>query len=96
MTGIRTGTVTSADGTAIGFDRSGAGPDNELPAGLLAGIAQPTLVLNGGASPAWMGRAGKAVASAIPGAVHRVLEGQPHYVAPEAIVPELIEFLVTA
>ena len=72
------------------------GRDNELPAGLLAGIAQPTLVLNGSASPAWMGRAGKAVASAIPGAVHQVLEGQPHYVAPEAIVPELIEFLITA
>ena len=72
------------------------GRDNELPAGLLAGIGQPTLVLNGGASPAWMGRAGKAVASAIPRAVHRVLEGQPHYVAPEAIVPELIEFLITA
>jgi hypothetical protein len=43
-----------------------------------------------------MGRAGKAVANAIPGAVHRVLKAQPHYVAPEAIVPELLEFLVTA
>jgi len=72
------------------------GPDNELPAGLLAGITQPTLVLNGDVSPAWMGRAGKAVADAIPGAVHRVLEGQPHYVAPEAIFPELLEFLITA
>jgi pimeloyl-ACP methyl ester carboxylesterase len=72
------------------------GPGNELPAGLLASITQPTLVLNGGASPAWMGRAGKAVASAIPGAAHRVLDGQPHYVAPEAIVPELLEFLITA
>ena len=72
------------------------GPDNELPSGLLAGIAQPTLLLNGGASPAWMGRAGKAVTNAIPGVVHRVLEGQPHYVAPEVIVPELLEFLVTA
>jgi hypothetical protein len=43
-----------------------------------------------------MGRAGKAVASAIPGAVHRVLPGQPHYVAPEAVVPEMLEFLLTA
>lgn len=34
--------------------------------------------------------------TAIPGAVHRVLEGQPHDVAPEAIVPELLEFLVAA
>jgi hypothetical protein len=53
-------------------------------------------VLNGDVSPAWMGRAGEAVADAIPGAVHRVLQGQPHYVAPEAIGPELLEFLVTA
>jgi alpha-beta hydrolase superfamily lysophospholipase len=72
------------------------GPGNELPAALLARIAQPSLVLNGGASPAWMGRAGTAVAGAVPGAVHRVLEGQPHYVAPEAIVPEVLEFLVTS
>ena len=72
------------------------GPDNELPAGLLAGIAQPTLVLNGGASPAWMGRAGKAVADAVPGPCTGCSGGQPHYVAPEAIVPELLEFLVTA
>jgi len=49
-----------------------------------------------GASPAWIGRAGTAAASAIPGAVHRVLEGPPHYAAPEAIVRELLEFLITA
>jgi len=72
------------------------GPDNALPAGLLARITQPTLVLNGGDSPAWMGHAGKAVADAIPGAVHRVLEAQAHNVSPQAIVPELVEFLVTA
>src|ERR1700748_413324 len=65
------------------------GPDNQLPPGLVGGIAQPTLVLNGGASPAWMGRAGRVVASAIPGAVHRVLEGQPHYVAPAGLLPAL-------
>jgi hypothetical protein len=69
---IRTGAVTSADGT------------------------QPTLVLNGGDSPAWMGHAGKAVADAIPGAVHRVLEAQAHNVSPQAIAPELVEFFVTA
>ena len=71
-------------------------PASELPVGLLAGITQPTLVLNGGASPAWMGRAGKAVASAIPEAVHRVLEGQLALRGAEAIVPELLEFLITA
>jgi pimeloyl-ACP methyl ester carboxylesterase len=70
------------------------GPDNALPADLLASITQPTLVLNGGDSPAWMGSAGKAVAEAIPGAVHRVLPAQAHNVAPQAIVPELLEFLI--
>src|SRR6266566_2190015 len=72
------------------------GPDNALPAGLLARITQPTLVLTGGASPAWMDSAGRAVAGGIPGAVHRVLAGQAHNVAPAAIVPELLEFLIAA
>ncbi len=72
------------------------GPDNALPADLLARITQPTLVLSGGDSPAWMGSAGKAVAGALPRAVHQVLEGQAHNVAPEAIVPELLEFFVAA
>jgi hypothetical protein len=53
-------------------------------------------VLNGGDSPAWMGNAGKAVAGAIPGAVRRVLAAQAHNVAPQAIVPRLLEFLVAA
>ena len=35
------------------------GPGNELPAGLLTGITQPTLVLNGGASPRVDGSRGK-------------------------------------
>ena len=43
-----------------------------------------------------MGSAGKAVAGAIPGAVRRVLEAQAHNVAPAAIVPELLNFLVAA
>lgn len=72
------------------------GPDNQLPAKLLAGIAQPTLVLTGEDSPAWMTNAGKAVSGAIPHASHRVLEGQTHNVAPQAIAPELLEFFVTA
>jgi pimeloyl-ACP methyl ester carboxylesterase len=72
------------------------GQDNALPAALLARITQPTLVLSGGDSPAWMGRSAKAVAEAIPGAVHRVLEAQAHDVSPQAIVPELLEFFVAA
>ena len=85
-----------ASARSLAYEAFVMGPGNALPVGLLAGITQPTLVLNGGDSPAWMRHAGEAVAGAIPGAVRRVLEGQVHYVAPEAIVPELLEFLITA
>jgi hypothetical protein len=57
------------------------GPGNALPAHWLAAITQPTLVLTGGNSPAWMTNAGRAVAGTIQGAVHRVLEGQMHNVS---------------
>jgi pimeloyl-ACP methyl ester carboxylesterase len=78
----------------LAYEAHVMGPDNALPADLLARVTQPTLVLNGGDSPGWMGSAGKAVADAIPGAIRRVLEGQAHNVAPQAIVPELLEFFV--
>ena len=68
------------------------GPGNALPAGRLADIAQPTLVLTGGASPAWLVGAGQAVAGAIRGAAHRVLDGQTHNVSAEALAAELLEF----
>ena len=68
---------------------------NALPADRLAAITQPTLVLTGENSPAWITNAGKAVAATIPAAAHRVLEGQTHYVSPEALGPELLEFFIT-
>jgi hypothetical protein len=63
------------------------GPGNALPAHWLAAITQPTLVLTGGNSPAWMTNAGRAVAGTIQGAVHRVLEGQMHNVSPKRSLP---------
>ncbi|MFG1695890.1 alpha/beta fold hydrolase [Nonomuraea sp. NPDC049309] len=78
------------------YEAAVLGPGNALPAARLAGLTQPTLVLNGGESPGWMVNAGAAVAAAVPGAVRRVLPGQAHNVAPEALVPELLEFFVAA
>ncbi len=72
------------------------GPDNVLPAELLGAVTQPSLVLTGGSSPAWMARAAEAVARVVPGANLRVLEGQTHNVAPGAIVPALREFFAAA
>jgi hypothetical protein len=43
-------------------------------------------------SPAWITKAGKAVARTIPYAVHRVIDGQTHNVSPTALIPELLEF----
>jgi pimeloyl-ACP methyl ester carboxylesterase len=58
----------------------------------LAAITQPTLILTGGMSPAWLTSAGRSVAAEISGAVHRVLEGQAHGVSPYALAPVLLEF----
>ncbi|GAA1720770.1 alpha/beta hydrolase [Fodinicola feengrottensis] len=80
----------------LAYEAAVMGPGNALPAERLATVTQPTLVLTGGASPAWMVNAGKAVAATIPGAAHRVLEHQTHNVDPAALVPELLEFFVTA
>ena len=74
------------------YEAAVMGPGNALRADRLAAIAQPTLVLTGGNSPAWITNAGKAVARTIPAAAHRFLDGQTHNVSPEAIAPELLEF----
>jgi hypothetical protein len=67
--------------------------DRERAAGRrLAAVTARTLVLAGGASPAWLVNAGLAVTAAIPGAVHRVLDGQTHGVAAGELAPELLEF----
>jgi pimeloyl-ACP methyl ester carboxylesterase len=69
------------------YEAAVMGPGNTLPAGELAAITQPALVLTGGNSPAWITKAGKAVARTIPGAVHRVLDGQTHNVSPRHSPP---------
>jgi hypothetical protein len=76
----------------LAYEAAMMGPANALPAGRLAAITQPALVLTGGNSPAWIINAGKAVAQTIPAAAHRVLEGQTHNVSPQALAPELLEF----
>ncbi|MFG1701669.1 alpha/beta fold hydrolase [Nonomuraea sp. M3C6] len=77
----------------LAYEAAVLGSGNAL-AGRLAGVTQPTLVLNGENSPLWMANAGLAVAAAVPGAVRRVLADQAHNVAVEALVPELLEFFV--
>ncbi len=79
----------------LGREAAVMGPGNALPADTLGALTQPTLVLTGERSPVWMGRAGEAVAAAIPGAVLRVLAGQTHAVDPAQLASELLEFFTT-
>ena len=64
-----------------------------VPRERLTGISVPTVAVSGGASEDWAARAGAAVADAVPGARHVVLDGQTHAVAHETIAPLLIDSL---
>lgn len=55
-------------------------------------VAAPTLVIDGGKSPAWMRNAMQALTNVLPGAQYRTLEGQTHIVKPTALAPVLTEF----
>jgi pimeloyl-ACP methyl ester carboxylesterase len=63
-----------------------------VPAARLAGITVPVLALAGARSPGWAHQAVKAIAAAVPGGEFRVLDGQDHGVAAEALVPQLTGF----
>jgi pimeloyl-ACP methyl ester carboxylesterase len=71
------------------------GPGQALPTTRLAAVGVPTLVLDGGESPAWMRSAARAVAAAVPGAAGETVPGEDHGVLhhPEALVPVLRRFL---
>lgn len=90
-------TWTDLEGIAhtLSYEAAVMGPGNRLPAQLLSTVTQPTLVLTGEKSPLWMVNAGTAVTDALPHAVRRILSGQSHGVAPEALAPELLEFFAT-
>jgi pimeloyl-ACP methyl ester carboxylesterase len=66
--------------------------DGSVPTKRLASITVPVLVMDGGASPAFMHNAAQAVAHALPNAKRRTLEGQTHDVAPQVLAPVLVEF----
>jgi hypothetical protein len=63
-----------------------------IPVDLVGGVTLPTLVLCGGASPAWMVDTTRQIADTMPNGRHCVLEGQEHVVTPELLAPVLAEF----
>lgn len=58
-----------------------------------AAVTVPTLVIDGGASPAWARNAVRALASTLPLAQQRTLDGQTHGADPKVLAPVLEEFL---
>ena len=67
---------------------------NPLPAQRWTSVTAPTLVMDGGASPAWIGNSAQALADILPNAQHRTLEDQTHNAAPEVLAPEIERFVV--
>jgi pimeloyl-ACP methyl ester carboxylesterase len=63
-----------------------------LPANGWASVTVPTLVMDGGKSPAWMRHANRSLASVLPNAQYRTFEGQTHMVKAKAHAPTLVEF----
>jgi pimeloyl-ACP methyl ester carboxylesterase len=64
-----------------------------LPTRWTETVTVPTLVMDGGNSPAWARHACRALVSILPDVQYRTLAGQDHAAAPEAIAPVLAEFL---
>jgi pimeloyl-ACP methyl ester carboxylesterase len=59
---------------------------------LVSSVRIPTLVMDGGESPAWMHNGAQALVDALPNAQHRRLKGQTHDIVAQAQAPVLEEF----
>jgi pimeloyl-ACP methyl ester carboxylesterase len=66
--------------------------DYWLPKERFARVATPTLVLDGGASPPWLGVTAQRLAETLPNGRRQTLEGQQHNVDPEALAPAVANF----
>jgi len=67
-----------------------------LPADRWSGVKVPTLVIDGGKSPAWMRNAQGALAAVIPGAKTQTLPGQTHMVSAKVLAPAVAQFFAVA
>jgi pimeloyl-ACP methyl ester carboxylesterase len=63
-----------------------------LPAERWADMTAPVLVMDGGASPAWIRHTADTLAASLPYGEHKTLAGQAHSAAPEILAPELDAF----
>jgi pimeloyl-ACP methyl ester carboxylesterase len=64
-----------------------------LPSEWRDSVTVPTLVMDGGNSPEWLHSAARALVGLLPDVSYRTLEGQDHAAGPDAIAPQLEDFL---
>jgi pimeloyl-ACP methyl ester carboxylesterase len=67
--------------------------DSMVPAGVVASVKTPTLVLDGSETGTWAANAARALVAELPNAARRTLDGQAHDVAWDVLAPVLREFL---
>ena len=67
--------------------------DYWLPKERFAAVQTPALVLDGGASPPWMGVTAQELADTLPNGRRQTLEGQQHNVDAEVLAPAAAAFL---
>jgi pimeloyl-ACP methyl ester carboxylesterase len=77
------------DGMVMGQTMAG----KPLPSKQWSAATMPVLVITGGNSEAFMQNGNEALVKILPNATRRILPGQDHNVAPDAIAPVLIDFL---
>ena len=77
---------------SLAYDAAVLGKDSSVPAERARLVAVPALIMTGGASYPFMEVAARELASAMPNAQHRILEGQTHEADPAVIVPGLVDF----
>ncbi|GHO81782.1 alpha/beta hydrolase [Ktedonobacter sp. SOSP1-85] len=65
-----------------------------LPTELVSSVVIPTLVVDGGQSPAWMHKGAETLVDSLPKGQHRRLKDQTHDIVPQILAPVLEEFFV--
>jgi len=83
--------MVEAVAPTLAYDNAIMG-DGIVPATQFALIRVPTLIMDGGESPEFMHKAANTIASVLPNAQRRTLEGQTHAVDPEVLVSVLDAF----
>jgi hypothetical protein len=68
--------------------------DLSVPTALATSVAQPTLVLDGGASWEFLRSAARALTAALPNGRQRTLPDQTHDINPEVTAAALTDFLL--